>query len=154
MHVNLLRINKSYSPDSVREVEIGGGEGLDVVDVDVVDGEALPGAEVEAATYSVHLEVAVDLAALLQRVLLVDKPLAVLQFENFNFPPKPILKQLYLALLDAPGVELPCLLGVGVLDVLTRVTALALLSLGPVAAAAGHHLLRLGGVVYDLYMIQ
>ena len=127
----LTTLTKSSSPDSVREVEVGRGEGLDVVNVDMVYGEALAGAEVEAAADPVHLEVAVDLAALLQRRLLVDEPLPVL------------------ALLDAPRVELPRLLGVGVLHVLARVAALALLGLGAVAAAAGHQLRSLGPRLSD-----
>ena len=106
----------------MREVEVGGGEGLDVMNVDVVNGEALAGAEVETATHTVHFQVAVDLAALFERRLFVDEPFPVL------------------ALLDAPRVELPRLLRVGVLHLLTRVAALALLGLGAVAAAARNNL--------------
>ena len=65
----------------MREVEVGGGEGLDVVNVHVVYGEALAGAEVETAADPVHFQVAVDLAALLERRRLVDKPFPVLATE-------------------------------------------------------------------------
>ena len=48
-------------PHYVADVEVWRGEGLDVVDVDVVDGVGFPGGDVEAAPHPVHLQVTIDL---------------------------------------------------------------------------------------------
>ena len=47
--------------DFVRDIEVWGGVGLDVVDVYVVDGVGLPGGDVEAAPHTVHFQVTVNL---------------------------------------------------------------------------------------------
>ena len=47
--------------DPVSDIEVRGGVGLDVVDVDVVDWVGLAGRNVEAASHTVHLQVSVDL---------------------------------------------------------------------------------------------
>jgi hypothetical protein len=77
-------------------VEIGGGEGLDVVDVNVVDGERLSWSDVKGAAHPVDFQGSVDLAAFAERALFCVGE------------GRPVL-----ALLDAARVELPVLLSVG-----------------------------------------
>ena len=77
----------------MRHVEVARREGLDVVDVNVVDGERLPGRDVEGAADPVDLQGAVDLAALAQGSLFGVR-----------------ISGAIFALLDAARVELPILL--------------------------------------------
>lgn len=51
--------------DDVRRVEAGRGVGLHVVYVDVIDGEALAGSNVEATAHPIHFHVSIHLTTLL-----------------------------------------------------------------------------------------